>query len=1154
MAREALTIAGAAIGTAIGGPIGGQIGFLIGSIAGAYLFPPDPIRGPKLDDRRIQTSSYGMPVPVCYGTIRAAGVIIWAPDLEEHTEQDEVGKGPGQEVETTSYYADVAILICDGPIDGVTRIWADDELILDRRASNEGAAQLPNLKFRLYLGTESQEPDPLIEEVEGVGNVPAWRGKAYIVIYDFAVGRYGNRLPNFAFEVVADLEPAYPIVDVGSDTGLTGINLDPVTNQIVTMGATFQRIDTFDNEVLFSKTNPLGSGSYRGNPCLQPDGKYYYQIYFEGSLESFHAVYKVDAFTGESVGSVGNDTSVGALPGAENSAVIQIFTIPGGLTPEGVQVNFYRGVAWDDSWVFIWECNGDTLPPTYYSHFRVTTDLDHGLPGSTQAAGVAITPDGFVWAGIYTAAGSPNVCKLLKISCDIQADPEANATVLATYDLSTYIDTVLVMTYDPSENALIILGDTISGAGSREPVLKFDLDSESVTHVYRPTATAAFGTVSNWATWQQGVINGRLYLMDGGGDFHVIQTSDMTLVEEVEFTNYTSLTPFDTGIYDPISDAVWMTLDTETEVKKLLWHRGNSGSTTLRAILTDIADRCGYDVTGAPTAASPDINVVSQTQVVRGFAWQLASARAVVEQLLRYFAVDWIEQDGLLKGVNRGAASVATLDDDDDFGAHDPRSGTPLDSLREPFRVEDDETELPLSLTVNYLDVNDDYATGSQIARRVAEAVDAIREELEAFAIAATADEAAQVAERRLWERWVGRWKYEGNVDWGWLRLNASDPVTIADNDDSIRVRLTSVAVGDNLIMNLKGEVEDSTSLYTSTAVGQSTTGSGSQPTPLPIPGAAFLVLMDTLPLREADDSFGHYYALGSYRDLDVWQGGIVKRSNDGLSYVTIDTVPNVQGAKVGRATTALAVPSSPFEWDYDNSVTVAMHNGTLSSSTAELVSTGANWAWLGSAAGRGEIIGFVTATDNGDGTYTLSELLRGRRHTDDQCDAPHEVGEVFVLLTLETTRTLQADEDERDEVRYFKAHSLGWTGQEPPVPFTNTGRRLKPPRVTDIEGDRTGSPSGLTVTWIRRDRLSWNALLGPFYSNSDDPERYEIDVMLPGSPDTVVRTLTSDNPAVFYSDAQQTTDFGSVPASVTVRIYQISPTVGRGIMAEATV
>ena len=80
MATLILTV----VGGVIGGPIGAAIGALAGSAADRALFAPPRREGPRLTELAVQTSSYGTPIPKVFGTMRVAGSILWATDLEEH--------------------------------------------------------------------------------------------------------------------------------------------------------------------------------------------------------------------------------------------------------------------------------------------------------------------------------------------------------------------------------------------------------------------------------------------------------------------------------------------------------------------------------------------------------------------------------------------------------------------------------------------------------------------------------------------------------------------------------------------------------------------------------------------------------------------------------------------------------------------------------------------------------------------------------------------------------------------------------------------------------------------------------------------------------------------------------------------------------------
>lgn len=157
----------------------------------------------KLDDLTVQTSTYGAMIHILYGTMRFAGNIIWSTDLKEHktvtTETSGGGKGGGggqSVVKTTTYTytCSFAIGICAGTIDRISRIWADTKEIT-----------IDNNYCRLYTGNETQNPDPLIQGIEGIGKTPAYRGLAYIVIQDFLLTDYANRIPNFTFEVVRNI-------------------------------------------------------------------------------------------------------------------------------------------------------------------------------------------------------------------------------------------------------------------------------------------------------------------------------------------------------------------------------------------------------------------------------------------------------------------------------------------------------------------------------------------------------------------------------------------------------------------------------------------------------------------------------------------------------------------------------------------------------------------------------------------------------------------------------------------------------------------------------------------------------------------------------------------------------------------------------------
>jgi hypothetical protein len=211
MATLVLQTIGSVAGGAIGGPVGSSIGRLLGGFGGSFVdaalqphASPRYSIGPRLKSMDGITSTEGAGVPRIYGRARIGGQMIWATrflervnvSFEQNQRQGKGGGSGGQNIRFNySYSANFAIGLCEGPVAFVRRIWADGSEL-----------DMTTLPIRIYLGTEDQEPDPLIVAKEGAENAPAYRGLAYIVFEDLALAPFGNRIPQFTFEVVKPVE------------------------------------------------------------------------------------------------------------------------------------------------------------------------------------------------------------------------------------------------------------------------------------------------------------------------------------------------------------------------------------------------------------------------------------------------------------------------------------------------------------------------------------------------------------------------------------------------------------------------------------------------------------------------------------------------------------------------------------------------------------------------------------------------------------------------------------------------------------------------------------------------------------------------------------------------------------------------------------
>ena len=210
MATLVLGAAGAAIGGSIGGTflgvsavtigkfIGAGIGSVVDNWIASTLAPAQRIEGARLDSLRITSATEGAVIPRVFGRMRTGGNIIWATDFREETKTTTQGggKGSGPKVKTTEYlyYASFAVALCEGPITGIGRIWADGKPM-----------DLSGVTWRWYPGDEAQAPDPFIAAKMGTENTPAYRGTAYVAFEELPLGSYGNRLPQLSFEVFRPL-------------------------------------------------------------------------------------------------------------------------------------------------------------------------------------------------------------------------------------------------------------------------------------------------------------------------------------------------------------------------------------------------------------------------------------------------------------------------------------------------------------------------------------------------------------------------------------------------------------------------------------------------------------------------------------------------------------------------------------------------------------------------------------------------------------------------------------------------------------------------------------------------------------------------------------------------------------------------------------
>ncbi len=247
MAQLLLTAASTAAGAVSKAGIGAFLVRTAATTAAAYaagyvdrlIFGPRKrtVEGPRLESFQVQASQEGASILRVYGRARIAGQLIWAANFRETTSETVEtagGKGgaPASKTTLTEYLYSIsfAVGLCEGVIDRIGRVWADGKPF-----------DLSQHNVRIYRGTETQNPDALIEAIEGAGAAPAYRGLAYIVFEDLPLKDFGNRIPQLSFEIEKSLKSPD---DDALENGLTAISMIPASGEFV-YGTTkvFREID-----------------------------------------------------------------------------------------------------------------------------------------------------------------------------------------------------------------------------------------------------------------------------------------------------------------------------------------------------------------------------------------------------------------------------------------------------------------------------------------------------------------------------------------------------------------------------------------------------------------------------------------------------------------------------------------------------------------------------------------------------------------------------------------------------------------------------------------------------------------------------------------------------------------------------------------------
>lgn len=544
------------------------------------------------------------------------------------------------------------------------------------------------------------------------------------------------------------------------------------------------------------------------------------------------------------------------------------------------------------------------------------------------------------------------------------------------------------------------------------------------------------------------------------------------------------------------------------------WLNGRMGAAPLPALIAAIMGDVGF--------AAFDANALHG--VVDGYVIdRIMSPRAALEPLMLARFFDVAETEGLIRFHHFGGEPVVTLMPDALAVADDGASPG--------YRLtRGQETELPVSAKLLYIDAGAEYRQAAVEARRLSGGSERVA--TTALPMVLMQAEAQGIADVWLQKSWEERERATFTLPPSLIALDPGDAVTLALGGREARYRLTAITdAGAREAAGIASEA----SLFGAAAAPERGTGSE----PAPSWGTPLVVFMD-LPLLTGEET---PYAPRVAVAADPWPGGVAIYKDAGAGF-TLDRVVTREAA-VGRTLTAL-MPGPTARWDEANAFTVELASGLMASADALAVLAGANRAALETPDGAWEVIQFRDALLTGENTYLLSGLLRGLAGTEAAMRAPLAAGARFVLLD-DAVRELGLSEAERGLAR-------DWAYGPAPLPYDDEsyaavtrsfeGVGLRPLSPVHIRAVR-GADGAVNLNWIRRTRKggdSWQGLDVPL---AEEEEAYEVEIR---DGDTVKRVIAAALPAASYTAASQIADFGSADfTGLDVTIYQLSRSAGRG-------
>jgi streptogramin lyase len=1093
-----------ALGTiSAGAALGGLAGGLIDSAT--QKFDDVVNRQERLADLSIQTSTLGVAQPQLFGTVGGiAGNVVWATAKmpQEHREVTEPqgGKGGPTGPRTVNvritYTISYAIALCDtrisGPIAGISAIWKNSNLYWDMATNGP---ELPE-GWTFYAGTHDQPPDPTIEAEKGVGNVPRWPYRCYVVIANDDLGASGQT-PVYQFTLYQQTSGRLGILarsGVSGDIWATCPDLEQVWR---ISAATHERVAVLAVGATLPKNR---SGDFVAPIAVDSGG-----TVWSANLHN-QSVAQIDGTTNALVNTFGlTDTPASNIICSAGYTFIETYN------PASLEAILHR---LETSGIFSSLVLGDS---SVIPRLAVGADGDiwrvNSLAGTalriSSALAVVATVSG-LGEPIDIAAGADGHLWVVDRAGDVvrRINPASN-TVVATVAVGDGPVAVGI-----ASDGFVWVGSAVAQSLTR--INPADNTAQTFSGLYL-NRTSAFESLlapaPGGAMWVACRDSHSASLVSPSGTAQTVRTA---------------MQPVD--IVAGATDSAWVAslVGNVQEVQEdsgVFTAPGLSLGNALPVIVTRLCQAVGLTQIDVSALPSDLVNmVILNVEAVRVPLEQLAHA-------LRFYAV---ESGQVLKFRSRGAGGLVFALTEDDLGAGEEQAD------EQGLRIERaPEAELPSAIDLTYIDPLQHYQRSTQTGQLSlpVSGVENART-INVGGVVLSADRARQLATELVVEASMQRETLQSTLSRRFVALEPGDRGTITARGMTYTAVLTETTYGAPGLLEFTARLD---AAYIREALMSVPATPPPNPQTPPVSADTTPLLINVYALTQEDKAPRYHVAYRGERE--PWPGAALYRSLDAeATYQFVDSgvLEAITGAVQGT------VPMHDhYGMDTTTVLTVVLDYGTLSSVSDLALYNGANRALVGHASWGWEVMGFGEATLVGTDTYELTRIIWGRRGTE-WATSMHIAGETFIVIDA-GLRPVPMTMAARHITLPYKAVTTGQSiADVDPVTFAPSAENLRPWAVAQPEATADGPD--WVFTWRLRSRFNAPGLFGPI-GFDEDFSAFRVDIYTDTTYASVARSTLTDggNPldpeaikTWTYDNASQVADFGAPQTTVYWRVYTV--------------